>query len=171
MFINNLSLLKNKESSRLTRKGSYTLSSDNEQKNARQAIKKLVTYLNYLFKKGAKMKTLTMFNSVILNLYMFNNLYSGSQLGHISSSSSVLNNFLTKSSEGVSFGGFPLYIRTVQSNRKIRKYSKGKLRYRGYLAKIRTRAEMGLYFRLWKVSVIMNDEVANDTSYLLNSFF
>jgi hypothetical protein len=168
MFIHKLSFDNYRFSQFIVFRGTRLLTARNENILKRRNVYKLVNYFNYINRRGLKLKTLSLLDHIFLNFHSYN-LIAPTYFISTEQKEFTINNYIGSIISSISFGGFPLYIRVVQSNRKIRKYSKGKLRYRSYLAKIRSRAELGLYFRLWRISVLMNDEVANDNSYLLNS--
>ena len=132
----------------------------------------IVDVINFLFKRGLKYKSITLSNMFFTNALNSDSYINRSVLKYVFRDDKIT--LLNKSVDrNISFGGFSLIIRTIQSNRKIIKYSKGKLRYRGYLYNLRKRQEVGFFLKLWKVENLYGDFKTSGNSYplLTLSFF
>lgn len=65
-----------------------------------------------------------------------------------------------------------LIIKKLRTSRKVRKYSKGKLRYKSRLLLLRDRQIFGVMLRLWKICYNSNGEEGDNLRHrLLTSFF
>lgn len=145
MLITPLYLRRSESVKSLTGGSTYSVFNMGRSNKRLTRIKNFLKHVPFLSKSGLRLKTLAVFNCTLNNLLLDVSSLGGRVLRGRQSSITL---FAEKSVDSVSFTGFPLYIRVVRSNRKVIKYSKGKLRYRNYLAKIRTRNEVGLFFRL-----------------------
>ncbi len=124
-----------------------------------------VVSVNYFFRAGFKSKLVNLFNyntGWLLFIYVNSFRFKFSQLNdllNLNELSKDINNNL------FSFNNLNILVKHVRLSRKIRKYTKNKIRYRSFLVTLRSRQILGTTLRMWNL-IYLN----MNSSYRLKSF-
>lgn len=121
--------------------------------------------VNYFFRSGFKCKLSNLFNyNIGWFLFNYNNSFNF-KLAQINELVNLNNITKTTNEDLFSFNNLNILVKHVRLSRKIRKYTKNKIRYRSFLVTLRSRQIFGTTLRMWNL-IYLN----SNNSYRLKSF-
>ena len=125
--------------------------------------------VNFFFRAGFKNKIWNLINYNI-GWFLFNYvnkfLYSNIQLNNFF----FLENLtLNVRSDLFTFSGFNVLVKHVRLSRKIRKYTKNKIRYRSFIITLKNRQVYGTILRLWNLIYLNINNSYRLKSYIMNN--
>ena len=125
--------------------------------------------VNLILKSGFKKRSLQFIWEHLGWFLHYSKIFKRSLQG-ILPCSTRLNSILLESYLGLfSLNGVNLITRNVRLSRKIRKYTKNKVRYRSYSYILRDRQVTGYSFRMWKfILLIDQDNISNRSHNVLS---
>lgn len=133
----------------------------------------LFKFSSFFFKAGLRAKTIVTI-SVLFNL-AFETFELCNDFWLTKSSFKFINfykNFTYNLCEMFTFHDLNLIIKKLRTSRKVRKYSKGKLRYKSRLLLLRDRQLFGVILRMWKICHSSTGEEGENLRHrILSSFF